>query len=62
MLIWALWLTIVFGGGFLGVGAAWTLISAGGSLVLAVNAAVYLGCALVVLPKLLRLVRGVVKP
>ncbi|MBT8440898.1 MAG: hypothetical protein KJO76_00820 [Gammaproteobacteria bacterium] len=55
-MIWLLWLVVVFGGLFMGVGSARALLDGGFDLALALNAVVYLGCAAYGMPKLYRLV------
>lgn len=54
-MIWLLWLTVVFGGLFMGLGAARTLLVGGYDLALALNAVCYLGCAVYGMPRLYRL-------
>ncbi len=54
-LIWLLWLIIVIGGFFLGIGYGWQMYSAGFEFSLLLNAVIYCGCAIYALPKLLRL-------
>lgn len=55
-MVWLLWLIVVFGGLFMGLGSARALLDGGFDLALALNAIVYLGCALYGMPKLCRLV------
>jgi hypothetical protein len=55
-LFWLLWLTIVIGGFYLGGGYALAVNRNGFEISTALNAVVYLGCAVYGLPKLLRLV------
>ncbi len=55
-MVWLLWLIVVFGGLFMGLGSARALLDGGFDLALALNAIVYLGCALYGMPKLYRLV------
>jgi hypothetical protein len=55
-MVWLLWITIVAGGFFMGIGSALAL-RRGFDLALALNAVLYTGCALYGLPKLLRLGR-----
>ena len=54
-LIWLLWLTIVIGGGFLGVGYAFDAYRGGFAISSVLNAVVFLGAAIYCLPKLLRM-------
>lgn len=55
-MVWLLWIVIVFGGLFMGLGSARALLAGGFDLALALNAAAWLGCALYGLPKLYALV------
>ena len=55
---WLLWITLVFGGLFMGGGAVWTQVQEGFDLILALSALLYLGSAFYSLPHLLRLIRG----
>ncbi|MEM7586030.1 MAG: hypothetical protein AAF560_21750 [Acidobacteriota bacterium] len=57
-MVYLLWLTIVFGGFFLGGGAAWTLMEQGFDPALGLMAVLYLGCAFYGLPRLFKLVTG----
>lgn len=57
-LVYLLWIVVVFGGLFIGGGAVLTMARDGFQPALALNAAIYLGCALYGLPKLARLVTG----
>ena len=54
-MLYLLWVTIVGGGLFMGAGAAWTMLEQGFDLALALNAVLYLGCALYGLPRLVKL-------
>jgi len=54
-LIWLLWLTIVFGGFYLGIGYGYEMYRSGFEISLLLNALVYCGCALFCTPKLLKL-------
>lgn len=54
-LIWLLWLTIVIGGFYLGIGYGLEAFRAGG-VANFMNALIFCGCALFALPKLFRLV------
>ena len=56
LLVYLLWITVVFGGLFMGLGALVTMARSGFDLALTVNAILYLGCALYGAPRLLRLV------
>ena len=58
LMLYLLWVTIVGGGLFMGLGAAWTMLEKGFDLALALNAVLYLGCALYGLPRLVKLVLG----
>ncbi len=55
-MVWLLWLVVVFGGLFMGVGYARALLDSGFEVWLALNAIVYLGCAVYGAPKLYALV------
>ena len=55
-MVWLLWLVVVFGGLFMGVGYAQALLDNGFDLSLALNAIVYLGCAAYGAPKLYALI------
>lgn len=55
-LIWLLWLTIVIGGFYLGIGYGLEMYWSGFEISLLLNALVYCGCAIFALPKLLKLV------
>jgi len=57
-MVWLLWGTTVIGGLYMGAGATRTLLESGFDAVLAVEAILYLGCAVYGTPKLLRLVFG----
>ncbi len=54
-MLWLLWGTLVLGGFFMGGGALLALRAHGFDLALALNAALYLGCAVYALPRLVRL-------
>ena len=55
-LIWLLWLTIVVGGGYLGIGYAVEAYRSGYSISAVLNSVVFLGCSLYCLPKLVRMI------
>jgi len=55
-MVWLLWLIVVFGGLFMGLGAARALLTGGFDLALALNAVAWLGCALYGLPRLYGLI------
>ncbi len=57
-MLYLLWVTIVFGGLFMAIGAAWTILEHGFDVALALNVVLYLGCALYGLPRLIKLVLG----
>ena len=57
-MVYLLWIIIVFGGLFMGIGAAWTMVERGFDAALLLNALLYLGCALYGLPRLVKLVLG----
>jgi hypothetical protein len=57
-MLWLLWGTLALGGLFMGGGAALALRAQGFDLALALNAALYLGCGLYALPRLLKLFAG----
>ncbi|MBK7706397.1 MAG: hypothetical protein IPN69_00480 [Acidobacteria bacterium] len=54
-MIWLLWLIIVFGGFYLGIGYGRQMYLSGFELSLLLNTMIYSGCALFALPKLVRL-------
>jgi hypothetical protein len=54
-LVYLLWITVVFGGLFMGLGAVLTMARHGFDMALAINAILYLGCALYGGPKLFKL-------
>lgn len=55
-LLYLMWITFVFGGGFMGISAILTMNQQGFSVSLLLNAVVYLGFALYGVPKLFKLV------
>ncbi len=55
-MVWLLWLTIVIGGLFMGVGSARAMLTGGFDLALALNAVIYFGCAVYAAPKLFALI------
>jgi hypothetical protein len=55
-LFWLLWIIIVVGGFYMGIGYVLSLFRGGFEVSLLLNAIVYLGCALFGLPKLLKLI------
>ena len=57
-MLYLLWVTIVFGGLFMGIGSVWTMVTRGFDLALLLNALLYSGCALYGLPRLVKLVLG----
>lgn len=57
-MLWLLWSTIALGGLLMGGGALYTIKQSGFDLALALNAVLYLGCALYALPRLLTLLAG----
>ncbi len=57
-MLYLLWVTIVGGGLFMSIGAAWTILEQGFDVALALNVVLYLGCALYGLPRLVKLVLG----
>ncbi len=57
-MLYLLWVTVVGGGLFMGLGAAWTMFEHGFDVALTLNAVLYLGCALYGLPRLVKLVLG----
>jgi len=58
LMLYLLWVTIVGGGLFMGIGAAWTILEQGFDPVLALSSVLYLGCALYGLPRLVKLLSG----
>jgi hypothetical protein len=57
-LVWLLWLTIVVGGFYLGIGYGLEMYHRGFEISLLLNTLVYCGCAIYALPKLAKLVFG----
>ena len=57
-MLYLLWCTVVFGGLFMGGGAARTMMAQGFDPALLLNALLYGGCALYGLPRLIKLVSG----
>ncbi len=57
-MVYLLWVTIVGGGLFMGLGAGWTMLQRGFDPALALNAVLYLGCAAYGLPRLVKLLLG----
>jgi hypothetical protein len=57
-MVWLLWSTIALGGLFMGGGALLALRAHGFDLPLALNAALYLGCAVYALPRFVKLFAG----
>ena len=57
-MVYLLWVTIVFGGLFMSGGALRTMLAHGFDVALALNAVLYLGCALYGLPRLVKLISG----
>ena len=55
-MMWLLWITVVIGGLFMGLGSARALLATGFDLALALNVIIWLGCAVYGAPKLFRLV------
>ena len=55
-LVYLLWITLVVGGLFLGIGAGREMVASGFDAALALMSVLYSGCALYSLPKLVRLV------
>jgi hypothetical protein len=58
LLLWLLWIIVVFGGLYMGLGALLTMIGNGFDFALALNFIIYSGCALYGAPKLLKLFAG----
>ncbi len=56
-IVWFFWLFVLLGGLFMGLASLRQLLATGFSLVLALNAAVYLGCAVAAIPRVWRLLR-----
>ena len=54
-MVWLLWLTIVLGGAYMGIGALVQMRHSGFDLALALMALMYLGTALYGLPRLVKL-------
>lgn len=55
-LLWLLWIIVVVGGFYMGIGYGWSAYRNDFEIVSALNALVYLGFAFYGLPKLLRLI------
>ena len=55
-LVYLLWITVVFGGLFMGLGFASAMLREGVDPALLVNTLLYLGCAVYGMPKLAKLV------
>ncbi len=55
-MLYLLWITVVGGGLFMAIGAAWTILEQGFDVALALNVVLYLGCALYGLPRLVKLI------
>lgn len=55
-MLWLLWLVVVFGGLFMGLGYGLALLDGGFDPVLILNALLYLGCSAYGMPKLCALV------
>jgi predicted branched-subunit amino acid permease len=54
-LFWLLWLTIVIGGFYLGIGYGVQMYQSGFDLSFLLNTIIYCGCAIFALPKLIKL-------
>ena len=57
-MVWLLWIIVVFGGFYMGIGSALSSYEKGFDIPLALNAIVYLGAALYGLPKFVKFVRA----
>jgi len=55
-MVWLLWLVVVIGGLFMGLGYARVLLDSGYDLALTLNAIVYLGCSAYGMPRLYALI------
>ncbi len=55
-MVWLLWLIVVFGCLFMGLGSARALLDGGFDLALALNTVFYLGCSLYGMPRLYALI------
>lgn len=55
-MVWLLWLVVVIGGLFMGLGYARVLLDSGYDLALTLNAIVYLGCSAYGMPRLSALI------
>lgn len=53
---WLLWIIVVFGGLYMGLGSLLTMIDSGFSVALMLNFIIYSGCALYGVPRLFRLI------
>ncbi len=56
LIVYLLWITVVFGGMFMGLGSIREMAQSGFDPALALNTFLYLGCALYGMPKLIKLV------
>ena len=56
LIVYLLWITVVFGGLFMGLGSIREMAQSGFDPALALNTLLYLGCALYGMPKLIKLV------
>ena len=57
-MVWLLWIIVVIGGFYMGIGSAIGSYQKGFDIPLALNALVYLGCAFYGLPKFLKFIAG----
>jgi len=53
---WLLWIIVVFGGLYMGLGSMLTMIDSGFDVALMLNFIIYTGCALYGMPRLFRLI------
>lgn len=56
-IVWFFWLFVLLGGLFMGLASLRQVLATGVTLVLALNALVYLGCAAAAIPRVWRLFR-----
>lgn len=55
-LFWLLWIVVVIGGFYMGIGYGWQMYRGGFEISLLLNTLIYLGCAFFGLPKFLKLI------
>lgn len=55
-LFWLLWIVVVVGGFYMGIGYGWQMYRSGFEISLLLNTLIYLGCAFFGLPKFIKLI------